>query len=119
MPSPPTTPQRMRETAQRAERDQRVLVSPEIRRIASTSALPVPPFALPSQGGGEDPFGPVPGPVNFHGQTYHNLDPNLAARLAALTPTPPDTRQRRPRQPAPQVPVVRQMMTLEEVSTMC
>jgi hypothetical protein len=68
LPSTPlTSPQLSQQAAHLEERNQRIIGSPEQRRI---------PTAPPQ-------------PVVFNGQTYHHLPSNLAAQLAALPPIPP------------------------------
>jgi hypothetical protein len=80
--TPPTTPERVRNVAQRSERDQRVLESPEYHRTphnvrmarlgASVPPVPLPPTNLPP-----------PAPV------YSHLPPHLAQQYAALPPLHP------------------------------
>jgi hypothetical protein len=64
--TPLTSPQLSQQAARLEERNQRIIGSPEQRRI---------------------PTAP-PGPVTFNGQTFHHLPSNLAAQLAALPPIP-------------------------------
>ena len=94
--TPPNTPQRVRTAARQSERDSRTLDSPEHRRIPQQPIhhpqiqplhfdnIPVPPppqnaMAL------DDPFAPLP-QVNFNGQQYHHLPPELAQRVQNLIP---------------------------------
>jgi hypothetical protein len=100
--TPPTTPQRVIATAQQAERDQRVLESPEIHRtphhvrITRLGPLnPPPPFdnIIP-------PAVPPPNPQ------FPHLPPNLLQQLAALPPLNPVRQRGRGRgRQAPIVPV--------------
>ena len=80
--TPPTTPERVRNEAQRNERDQRVLESPEyhrsphqVRMARLGASVPPPPFDVPP-----------PAPV------YRNLPPDLARMYAALPPLQPTRR---------------------------
>jgi hypothetical protein len=77
--TPPTSPQRHQAAARQAERDSRVMGSPEQRRIPaapSTSAAPPP--------------GPSSArtPTTVDGQTYHHLPQSLAALAAAVSAIP-------------------------------
>ena len=93
--TPPTTPERVRSEAQQAERDQRVLESPDRHRTphhvrmarSGVSIAPIPPpvFVPPT-------IVPPPAPI------YSNLDSRLAQQYAAL----PDLYPRR--QPIAPVP---------------
>ena len=79
--TPPTTPERVRNAAQRSEHDQRVLESPEYHRTPhnvriARSGASVPPVPPPA-------FMPPPAPV------YSHLPPHLAQQYAALPPLHP------------------------------
>ena len=84
--TPLTTPERVWSEAQRNERDQRVLESPEYHRTPHqvqiawlhASVPPVPPLPPPNV--------PPPAPV------YRNLPPDLARMYAALPPLQPTRR---------------------------
>jgi hypothetical protein len=98
--TPPTTPERVRNVAQRSERDQRVLESPEYHRTphhvriarlgASVPPVPPPVFMPP-------PNVPPPAPV------YGHLPPHLAQQYAALPPLHPRRQASVAPAPAPQL----------------
>ena len=110
--TPPNTPQRARIFAQQAERDSRVLDSPEHRRLSEPHSsriapprlnlphIPAPFPAGPSNN--VDPFAAPGQPVVFNGQTYNNLPAGLAAQMAAVAAMAPmpAMRQRRGRRAA-------------------
>ena len=85
--TPPTSPQRFQQATRHQERSQRLMLSPEQRRIPATSA----PLPLPA----------------FSGQTYTHLPSDLAARIAALPPLIPLRRTTSHAQPAagPSIPI--------------
>ena len=110
----------MRIAAQRQERDQRIMLSPQHRRSPNPQAIYVPPLrfhypngiAPPVNPNHVDPFGgPAPpvAPPTYNGQIYHHLPANLAAQMAALPPMPAPAQRRRQRAravpPAPAPPV--------------
>jgi len=92
--TPPNTPQRVRIAAQQAERDSRVLESPEHRRLSEphSSCIPPPRFNLPDisaplpavPNSSVDPFAAPGQPTVYNGQAYNNLPAGLAAQVAAL-----------------------------------
>jgi hypothetical protein len=89
--SPPTSPQLHQEAVRRQERLQRLMGSPELRRVPSASTIPMPPPPLPPS-----PPRPVSAPVTFNGQSFNHLPAHLAAHMRDLQPFPiPRIRQRR------------------------
>ena len=77
--TPPTSPQRHQAAGRQAERDSRVMGSPDQRKIpAAPSTSVVPPPVPPS----------AQTPTTIDGHTYHHLPPALAAMAAALHTTP-------------------------------
>jgi hypothetical protein len=99
-PTPPTTPERVRNVAQRNERDQRVLDSPEHHRTphhvriarlgVSVPPIPPPVFMPP-------PIAPPPAPL------YSHLPAHLAEQYAALPPLNPRRQALVAPVPAPQL----------------
>jgi len=97
--TPPNTPQRVRIYAQQAERDSRVLDSPEHRCLSEpqSSRMPPPRLNLPHipapvpavPNSSVDPFAAPGQPAVLNGQTYNNLPAALAAQVAALAAMPP------------------------------
>jgi hypothetical protein len=77
--TPPTSPQRHQAAARQAERDSRVMGSPDRRRTPSAPSAPTIPPPGPSS---------ARAPVTFGGQTYHNLPSHLTAMVAALNAAP-------------------------------
>jgi hypothetical protein len=77
--TPPTSPQRHQAAARQAERDNRVMGSPDRRRTPSTPSNSTIPPPGPSS---------ARAPTTFGGQTYHNLPPALAAMAAAINVAP-------------------------------
>lgn len=74
------------------------MLTPEHRCVPQNPIPPAIPFALAPARLAPIPAAaePAPAPVSFNGQVYRNLDPALAAQLAALPPMPaPHTRRRR------------------------
>jgi hypothetical protein len=99
--SPPNTPQRHRNAERERERGSREMLTPERRRTPTVHPAPVArpapiPFALaPARlASSAAPAPSVPTPVTFNNQTYHHLNPALAAQLAALPPIPIPVRGR-------------------------
>jgi len=96
--TPPTTPQRVRSSAQQDERDQRFLDSPVRHRTphhvrmaqlgAAVPPIPAPVFVAP-------PVVPPPAPL------YRHLPAHLAQQLAALPPMNPVYQGRRQLSAAP------------------
>lgn len=84
--TPPNTPQRARNAARQQERDQRIMNTPQHRRIPAPLLNPPAPAPAPF----DDPFlvAPAMAPVALNGQVYHNLPPELAAQVAALQRPP-------------------------------
>jgi len=119
--TPPNTPQRVRIAAQQAERDSRVLDSPEHRHLSEphSSRIAPPRFHLPNipaplpagPSNNVDPFAAPGQSAVLNGQTYNNLPAGLAAQVAAVAAMAPmpALRQRRGRRaaenPAPPPPV--------------
>jgi hypothetical protein len=58
--SPPTSPQLHQQAVRRQERLQRLMGSPELRRVPSASTIPMPPPPLPPS-----PPRPVSAPIPF------------------------------------------------------
>jgi hypothetical protein len=87
--TPPTSPQHHQAAARQAERDSRVMGSPDQRRIPAAPPTSVVPAPMPPS------TSVVPAPVppsaststTVDGQTYHHLPPALAAMAAALNTT--------------------------------
>jgi hypothetical protein len=88
--TPPTSPQRHQAAARQAERDSRVMGSPDQRRIpAAPSTSVVPPPMPPSTSVVPPPVSPsAQTPTTVDGHTYHHLPPALAAMAAAVNTTP-------------------------------
>ena len=109
--TPPNTPQRVRIAAQRLERSNRTLDSPQTHRTPHQAIAPliqplhfnvVPPppsVVVP----GDDPFAvpaqvaPVNGPVQFNGHQYRHLPQHLTEALQNLAPLAPPGGQGRGR----------------------
>jgi hypothetical protein len=104
--TPPTSPQRHQAAGRQAERDSRVMGSPDQRKIpAAPSTSVVPPSVPPSTPVVSPPVSSSAStPTTVGGQTYHHLPPALAAMAAAINTTPAVPR-RRGRTPAA-IPVV-------------
>jgi hypothetical protein len=85
--TPPTSPQRYQAAARQAERDSRVMGSPDHRRIPAA-----PPTSVPAASSTSIVPPPMPPsaqtPTTVDGQTYHHLPPALAAMAAAINTTP-------------------------------
>jgi hypothetical protein len=89
--SPPTSPQLHQQAVRRQERQQRLMASPELRRIPSASTIPMPPPPLPPS-----PPRPASVPVTFNGQSFAHLPADIVERMTNLQPLPiPSRRQRR------------------------
>jgi hypothetical protein len=101
--TPPTSPQHHQAAARQAERDSRVMGSPDQRKIpAAPSTSVIPPSVPPSTPVIPPPVPPSAStPTTVDGQTYHHLPPALAAMAAALHTTPVVSQRRgRARTPA-------------------
>ena len=74
------------------------MLTPEHRRTPITHPVPVPfalaPARLASYATPAPSVPSAPIPVTFNNQTYHHLNPSLAAQLAALPPIPAPVRGR-------------------------
>ena len=97
--TPPNTPQRVWIAAQQAERDSRVLDSPEHQRLSEphSSRISLPrlnfgniaaPFPVVPNSS-VDPFAAPGQPAVYNGQAYNNLPAGLAAQVAAVAPMAP------------------------------
>jgi hypothetical protein len=96
--SPPTTPQRHRNAERQCERESRQMLTPEHRRTPTTHPAPIPfalaPVRLALSATPAPSVPSAPASVTFNNQTYHHLNPSLAAQLAALPPIPAPVRGR-------------------------
>jgi len=96
--SPPTSPQLYQQAMRHQECLQRDRVSPELRRIPSTTstalsnALPPPSLPSPSH---------VPAPVTFNGQTFNHLPAHIMAAMRNLQPLPSSSRRGHNTHPLP------------------
>jgi hypothetical protein len=88
--TPPTSPQRHQAAGRQAERDSRVMGSPDQRKIPAAPSTSVVPLSMPPSTSVVPPSIPPSAstPTTVDGQTYHHLPPALAAMAAALNTTP-------------------------------